>query len=425
MADLLGLIGLLLANAFLATIRTVFANVSANGLEQGGDNDNAGVRLVRLLLEDPTRLHLTFRLLQMLTRLLFAGGLALLLLPELQRAGPLLVALLAVAVTLSLLVVGELLPQSLVVGAPTVWAMRLAPVVVALNWLCAPVTRFLEWTAGRLGVPLSERDRLLITPDEIKDLIDAGEEGGSIEQNERQMIYSVFQFSDTLVREVMIPRIDVLALDVATPLAEAHAAVVQNGFSRIPVYQFSVDNVVGLLYAKDLLTTLASGKDDLALREILRAPFFVPETKKIDALLPELQAQRMHMAIVVDEYGGMAVVVTLEDLVEELIGEVQDEHDPEEEVPFRQIGEHEYMVHGRIDIDDLNRKLQTEIDSGEADTLAGFIFGKLGRVPDIGERLEINGLLMEVQQVVERQIRWVRMLRRSEFPAQLSAGEDA
>ncbi len=425
MADLLGLIGLLLANAFLATIRTVFANVSANGLEQGGDNDNAGVRLVRLLLEDPTRLHLTFRLLQMLTRLLFAGGLALLLLPELQRAGPLLVALLAVAVTLSLLVVGELLPQSLVVGAPTVWAMRLAPVVVALNWLCAPVTRFLEWTAGRLGVPLSERDRLLITPDEIKDLIDAGEEGGSIEQNERQMIYSVFQFSDTLVREVMIPRIDVLALDVATPLAEAHAAVVQNGFSRIPVYQFSVDNVVGLLYAQDLLTTLASGKDDLALREILRAPFFVPETKKIDALLPELQAQRMHMAIVVDEYGGMAVVVTLEDLVEELIGEVQDEHDPEEEVPFRQIGEHEYMVHGRIDIDDLNRKLQTEIDSGEADTLAGFIFGKLGRVPDIGERLEINGLLMEVQQVVERQIRWVRMLRRSEFPAQLSAGEDA
>ncbi len=132
----------------------------------------------------------------------------------------------------------------------------------------------------------------------------------------------------------------------------------------------------------------------------------------------------MHMAIVVDEYGGMAGVVTLEDLVEELIGEVQDEYDPEQEVPFRQIGEHEYLVHGRMDIDDLNRKLHTEIDGDEADTLAGFIFGQLGRVPDVGERLEINGLLLEVQQVVERQIRWVRVLRRRELPTPTSAVQD-
>jgi CBS domain containing-hemolysin-like protein len=130
------------------------------------------------------------------------------------------------------------------------------------------------------------------------------------------------------------------------------------------------------------------------------------------------------MAIVVDEYGGMAGVVTLEDLVEELIGEVQDEYDAEEEVLFRQIREQEYLVHGRMDIDDLNRKLQSEMDSGEANTLAGFIFGQLGRVPDIGERLEINGLLLEVQQVVERQIRWVRILRRSQLPARVSADGD-
>ena len=423
--NLVGLAGLLLANAFLAATRMLFANVSASGLEQSGENGDTGARLVRLLLEDPTRLQVTLRLLRTFTRVLFTGGLAWLLLPELQSAGALLVTLLAVALTLALLVVGELLPQSLVMGAPMLWAARFAPVMVALNWLCAPFTRLLEWTAIRLGVPLSERDRLLVTPDEIKDLVDAGEEGGSIEQDERQMIYSVFQFSDTLVREVMIPRIDVLTLDVETPLAEAHAAVVENGFSRIPVHEFSVDHVIGLLYAKDLLTARVSGEDDPVLRDILRAPFFVPETKKIDALLPDLQAQRMHMAIVVDEYGGMAGVVTLEDLVEELIGEVQDEYDPEEEVHFRQIGKHEYMVHGRMDIDDLNRKLQIEIDSGEADTLAGFIFGKLGRVPDIGERLEINGLQLEVQQVIERQIRWVRMLRRSEITAHQSASEDA
>ena len=243
---------------------------------------------------------------------------------------------------------------------------RGAPVMFALKWICAPATRLVEWTAGRLQGPLSERDRLLVTPDEIKDLVDVGEERGSIEQDERQMIYSVFQFSDTLVREVMIPRIDVLALDVKTRLAVAHEVVVENGFSRIPVYEFSVDNVIGLLYAKDLLSAQPTSENDEDLRDRLRTPFFVPETKKIDALLPELQAQRMHMAIVVDEYGGMAGVVTLEDLVEELIGEVQDEHDPEEEVPFRQVGENEFMVYGRVDIDDLNRKLQIGIDSGEA-----------------------------------------------------------
>ena len=424
MANLLGLSALLLANAFLATARTLFANVSANDREHNDENGDTGARLVELLLEDPTRLQLTLRLLQTLTRLLFAGWLGWLLLPELQPAGPLALTLLAVVLTLALLVLGELLPQSLLLSAPTLWAARLAPAMLALNWLCTPATRLLQWSAGRLGVPLSERERLQVTPDEIKDLVDAGEEGGSIEQDERQMIYSVFQFSDTLVREVMIPRIDVLTLDVETPLADAHAAVVQNGFSRIPVYEHSVDNVIGLLYAKDLLTAQAAGKDDPALRDILRAPFFVPETKKIDALLPELQAQRMHMAIVVDEYGGMAGVVTLEDLVEELIGEVQDEYDAEEEVLFRQIGEQEYLVHGRMDIDDLNRKLQSEMDSGEADTLAGYIFGQLGRVPDIDERLEINGLLLEVQQVVERQIRWVRVLRRSELPAPASAAQD-
>ena len=168
-----------------------------------------------------------------------------------------------------------------------------------------------------------------------------------------------------------------------------------------------------MLYAKDLLAAQNNGEESPILRDMLRKPFFVPETKKIDALLPELQGQRMHMAIVVDEYGGMAGVVTLEDLVEELIGEVQDEYDLEEDIPFKQTGEHEYLVQGRIDIDDLNRKLQTDIDGGDSDTLAGYIFEQLGRVPVLGESIEVNGFMLEVHQVVERQIRWVRVLHRT------------
>ena len=185
----------------------------------------------------------------------------------------------------------------------------------------------------------------------------------------------------------------------------------KHGYSRIPIFEGAVDNILGVLYAKDLLTIWREGNPRRSLRELLRPAYFVPETNKVDDLLGELQAQRIHMAIVVDEHGGMAGVVTLEDLVEELIGEVQDEYDANEEEPFRQISEGNYLVHGRMDLDDINRELGTEIDSGEADTLAGFIYGQLGRVPDPGEKLDIDGLQLEVMDVVERQIRKVRLTR--------------
>jgi len=402
-----------LVNAFLSVIRTVFLNVSANDFEDASESGETGARIARMVLDDSIRMNVTLRLLHGLSNALFTGYLLWVLLPILIAVGHIEILVLAFISSLTLLVLTEMVPQSLVVNTPAVWAIRLAPATLGLTWICSPITSLLQFVANRLGAPLNERERLLVTPDEIKNLVDAGQEGGSIEQDERQMIHSVFQFSDTLVREVMIPRIDVLALDVATTLSEAHMAVVENGYSRIPIYDHTVDNIIGLLYAKDLLAAQNNDEENPILRDMLRKPFFVPETKKIDALLPELQGQRMHMAIVVDEYGGMAGVVTLEDLVEELIGEVQDEYDLEEDIPFKQTGEHEYLVQGRIDIDDLNRKLQTDIDGGDSDTLAGYIFEQLGRVPVLGESIEVNGFMLEVHQVVERQIRWVRVLHRT------------
>ncbi len=402
-----------LVSVFLSVIRTVFLSVSANDFEDALESGDTGARIARMVLDDSTRLHITLRLLHGLANALFTGYLLWALIPTFVAVGHVQILLLALMSSLALLVLAEMFPQSLVVNIPALWAIRLAPAMLGLTWMLSPITSLLQFVANRLGAPLSERERLLVTPDEIKDLVDAGEEGGSIEQDERQMIHSVFQFSDTLVREVMIPRIDVLTLDVETTLSEAHMAVVENGYSRIPVYDQTVDNIIGLLYAKDLLAAQNNGEGNPILRDMLRKPFFVPETKKIDALLPELQGQRMHMAIVVDEYGGMAGVVTLEDLVEELIGEVQDEYDLEEDIPFKQTGEHEYLVQGRIDIDDLNRKLQTDIDGGDSDTLAGYIFEQLGRVPVLGESIEVNGFMLEVHQVVERQIRWVRVLHRT------------
>ena len=404
---------ILLISAFLSVIRTVFLNVSVSDFDEDQNSGETGARIARMVLDDYTRLHITLRFLHSLSNIFFVGYLLWIFSPVVPTIGHMEILALALISSLTLLILGEMIPQALVVTVPKLWAIRLAPAMLGLTWICSPITSLLQYVANRLGVPPNERERLLVTPDQIKTLVDAGEEGGSIEQDERQMIHSVFQFSDTLVREVMIPRINVLALDVETTLSEAHTAVVVNGYSRIPIYEQTVDNIIGLLYAKDLLASHNNGEEIPVLRDMLRKPFFVPETKKIDALLPELQGQRMHMAIVVDEYGGMAGVVTLEDLVEELIGEVQDEYDLEEDIPFRQTSEHEYLVQGRIDIDDLNRKLHTDIDGGDSDTLAGFIFEQLGRVPVLGESIEVNGFMLEVHQVVERQIRWVRVLHRN------------
>jgi putative hemolysin len=404
---------ILLISAFLSVIRTVFLNVSVSDFDEDQNSGETGARIARMVLDDYARLHVTLRFLHSLSNIFFIGYLLWVFSPVVPTIGHMEILALALISSLTLLILGEMIPQALVVTVPKLWAIRLAPAMLGLTWICSPITSLLQYVANRLGVPPNERERLLVTPDQIKTLVDAGEEGGSIEQDERQMIHSVFQFSDTLVREVMIPRINVLALDVETTLSEAHTAVVVNGYSRIPIYEQTVDNIIGLLYAKDLLAAHNNGEEIPVLRDMLRKPFFVPETKKIDSLLPELQGQRMHMAIVVDEYGGMAGVVTLEDLVEELIGEVQDEYDLEEDIPFRQTGEHEYLVQGRIDIDDLNRKLHTDIDGGDSDTLAGFIFEQLGRVPVLGESIEVNGFMLEVHQVVERQIRWVRVLHRN------------
>jgi CBS domain containing-hemolysin-like protein len=209
----------------------------------------------------------------------------------------------------------------------------------------------------------------------------------------------------------MIPRIDALALSDTTPINEAIDMLLASGFSRVPVYDDTIDNIRGLLYAKDLLRALKEGNQEKKLEEILRPAYFVPETKKVNELLEELQAQRVHMAIVVDEYGGMAGVVTLEDIVEEIIGEIQDEYDQSEELLYQRVDETEYIFHGRIDLDDFNVFMHSELPGDEADTLGGYIYSQIGRVPKSGESLQADNVTLTVEQVSGRRIRRVRAQR--------------
>jgi putative hemolysin len=247
-----------------------------------------------------------------------------------------------------------------------------------------------------------------VTEDELKTLVDAGQEEGIFEKGERRMIYSIFQLGVTLAREIMVPRIDMLALDVSTPLFEAVDAFLRSGHSRVPVFEESVDNTLGLLYAKDLLRVWREGNQLESLRELLRPAYFVPEAKKVDELLTEMQSQRVHMAIVVDEYGGVAGLVTLEDIVEEILGEIRDEYDQAEESPYQILSDGEYLFQGRVDLDDFNEIMGSNLPKDEADTIGGLIYSQMGRVPDTGDTVRQDNMLLTVEQVSGRRIRKVR-----------------
>jgi CBS domain containing-hemolysin-like protein len=279
------------------------------------------------------------------------------------------------------------------------------------NFLFSPLSSLVM---SMLGPNANQAGMASMTEEDLKNWVEVGQPEGSLEKGEREMIYSIFQFGDTLAKEIMVPRIDVLAMDINDTLGEARATLVRVGHSRVPVYEDTVDNVVGLLYAKDLLS-IRQDEDTIAdHRDLLRLAYFVPEAKKVDELLAEMQARSMHMAIVVDEYGGVAGVVTLEDIVEEIIGEIRDEYDQSEELPYQRVSQDEFVFQGRVDLDIFNEVMETNIATENADTIGGYIYGEIGDVPTGGEKVKANGVMLTVDQVIGRRISRVRAKRDEE-----------
>lgn len=325
--------------------------------------------------------------------------------------GALLLLLLGAVLLLAL----EFALEGLVLPHAEVWAVRLVDIARAVDWLLSPLSSLLLFF---LGSPATLENRMApVTEDELKSWVEEDQPDGSLEQGERRMIYSIFHFGDTLAREIMVPRIDILALDVNTSLDEAIATLNNSGHSRLPVFEESIDQIIGMLYAKDLLRVRQEGQASLSsMRSTLRPAYFVPETKKVDELLREMQSRRVHMALVVDEYGGIAGLVTMEDIVEEIVGEIRDEYDQKEEQLYEKISDNEYIFHGRIDLDEFNRVMGSHLPKNAADTLGGFIYSQIGRIPAGGERIEVENLVLTVEQVSGRRIRRVRALSRSTIP---------
>lgn len=312
----------------------------------------------------------------------------------------------------ALLLLVEFIIEGYILRHPEEMAVRLASVGKAIDFLLTPLSLPLLslWGNPWQKVPNP------VTEEDLKNWVMEGPDEGGLEKGERQMIYSIFHFGDTLAREVMVPRIDVMALELGTLLEDAIDALTRSGHSRVPVYEDTIDNVVGLLYAKDLLKVRNANVTLGNLKQILRPAYFIPEAKKVDDLLAEMRSRGMHMAIAVDEYGGMAGIITLEDIVEEIIGEIRDEYDQSEELLYQEIAPGEFVFLGSIDLDDFNELMGTHLTKDAADTLAGYVYGQVGSVPVGGEKIEAEDVHLVVEQVSGHRIRKVRAWRSQDNP---------
>jgi CBS domain containing-hemolysin-like protein len=273
------------------------------------------------------------------------------------------------------------------------------------------------------GVPLVA-SALPTRDDELRALVTEHEESGTMEDGEMEMIAGIIDLAETWAREVMVPRIDMVALPVDTAVRAALDTIIDQGHSRIPVYRETLDDIAGVLYAKDLLAVLRDGALDQPLVGLLRPAYFVPESKPVDALLSDLQHRRVHMAIVVDEFGGTAGLVTIEDLIEEIVGEIEDEYDVA--APrIERVSEDELVCHAGIDIDDVNDLMDIHLPTNGVDTLAGLVFTRLGRVPEVGARADFPDARIEVLALDGRRIHRVRVSRLGGQEENRRGAEDA
>lgn len=414
---LICLLGLLALDLLTVAARTAFLHANLLRLASKHDQPaNQTSRLQRIFQTLP-RVQASISITLLLERFSTAGLVALLamsLLPAISIAGLLAILLLSAVLIFWL----EWLVKRLVVGNADTWAMRLAFWARLLAATFSPLVGFTFKIFGADAASLESSSAL--TTDELKTLVDAGQQEGLFQQEESKMIFSIFELGDTLAREIMVPRIDINALDANTSILSAVDSLLESGHSRVPVYRDNVDNILGLLYAKDLLRAYRHGDRESPMTELLRPAYFIPEAKKIDELLAEMQQQRVHMAIVVDEYGGVAGLVTMEDIVEEILGEIQDEYDQGEELPYQQVGEGEYLFQGRVDLDDFNEVFNSHLPKDEAETLGGFIYNRIGRVPTSGETVQVENLQLTVEQVSARRIRTVR----AQWAPPASTGEE-
>jgi Hemolysins and related proteins containing CBS domains len=333
-----------------------------------------------------------------------------------DAAGGLALIIVTLLLSLFTIIFGELVPKSLALAYTEQFALRLSGFIVVLLRVLGPLVQVLTAITTSVARLLGAGDQAqgVMSTEELKILVERGGQQGILEAEEEQMIHAVIELGDQRIHEVMVPRIAMVSLAASATMEQAIDTVIEEGHSRIPVYEDSIDEIIGILYAKDLLPFLkGSVAERPSLRSILRTPVFVPESMSVDDLLHEFQRRKVHLAIVLDEYGGTAGLVTIEDLLEEIVGEIQDEYDEEEPLIVR-ISDDEARIDGRADVDDLAELFDTNLgleDADEYDTVGGLIYHRIGGVPKPGDQVVVDGLTLTVETTDGRRVGKVLVVR--------------
>ena len=410
----------LLAVASAVVIELALTMSSRSEIRKMSDDGDSRAAIADRLLREPDQLFVTAMLLK--TAGLIAAGAAIVnMLPDLATTGQ---AAFAVGGAWLGFAVAQVLGRAAVARRPLPIALQTAPAMQALSRLLWPfyvVLRRIGLSASSGEETEESNDNVFLSEEGLRLLINIGDEEETILESERQMIASILEMDETAAREVMVPRIDIVALDIRTNLREALDLAIEVGHSRIPVYEGNIDRVVGFLYAKDLLRCFQENRDDMPISTLLRPAYFVPASKRVNALLKEMQKRRVHAAMVVDEYGGAAGLVTIEDIIEEIVGEIQDEYDEEEGDLVQALGGDVYLINARLDLYEVSKQIGADVAEKSADTLGGLIYSKLGHVPVQGEAVEVAGWRFIVLALDGRRIDQVR----AEPVAETSAKTDA
>ena len=434
LAEILFLVFLTFLEGFFVAAEIALVSVRRSRIDQLVEEGSGSARRVRRLIDDPGRflavaqLGLTFigffasafaavSLVQNLATLLTGFGV------EAGLADD--VALIVVTVILALftIVFAELIPKSIALASPERFALILSRPIDLIARLLGPVVTVLaaitRWVARSMGVDINQEAQ--ISADELRLIVERGGEQGILEAEEEQMINAVIELGERRVHEVMVPRVAIAGLGAEATLEEAIDLVVEVGHSRIPIYHDSIDEIVGILYAKDLLPYLKPDAGPRpALRKLLRPPVLVPESMTVDDLLHEFQRRKVHIAVVLDEYGGTAGLVTIEDLLEEIVGEIQDEYDVEEPMVVR-LSDHEARVDGRADVDELLELFDLDLkleDAEEYDTVGGLLYHRVGGVPAPGDAIDVDGLHLKVETTDGRRVGKVLVTRVLDRPGE-------
>jgi putative hemolysin len=401
-------LGLVIA-AFAAAAETSLTSVSRIRMRSLAEDGNKRARTVTRLHADPNGYLSTILSLNTVAVIVVSTATALLIGSYLHSVPQ---AVGTIALSIVVLIFCEIAPKSLALRFNERFALVLAGPVQILTRLLRPLVGGLS-AMSRLIVRAATRGHTVrgpfVTEEELKLLLYVGEQEGIVEQEEREMIHGILEMTDKTVREVMVPRVDVVAVEATDSISDVIKVIIEYGYSRIPIYEDNVDNIVGVVYAKDLLRYGVSGDDQRSLKAVAREPYYTPEAKHVGELLREMKERKVHIAVVVDEHGGTAGIVTFEDLIEEIVGPIRDEYDMREVEELQIVSDHEVVVSARFPVDDLKEALDLEVPDVEADTVGGLVYEQLGEIPKVGATIQLGNATLTVEAIRRQSIQTVRI----------------